>query len=252
MSRNVLLAALAIVVLAAGWFAFEIIDTDAPDAVSTDAALQQLADDAAAAEVDAGGTSADAPAAGTIDAVGTWVVDDEFGDFGFSNASGSFAGFRVGKTFFAGGGATAVGRSGGVTGELVIENGALTSGEIVVDMTEMRSDERARESVINDVMNVAEHPTGTFVVAGPVSLDTTALTAGETVSVAVDGQLTISGVTQDVTVPIEATIVDGGRGVVVGSTELVWADYGVETPESSVASVADDGVLEFQLVVRTP
>ena len=36
-------------------------------------------------------------------ALGRWLIDDEFGDFSFDNASGSFAGFRVEKSLFVGG-----------------------------------------------------------------------------------------------------------------------------------------------------
>ena len=117
-------------------------------------------------------------------------------------------------------------------------------------MTQMVSDERARESAINDAIKVGEHPTGSFIVADAVALDTDALADGATVTVDVTGALTIAGATNQVTIPIEATIVDGGLGLIVGSIDLVWADYGVETPTSSVADVADDGILEFQLIVR--
>ncbi len=252
MKRNVLVVALALVLLVGGWFVYEFIDTDAPDEVSTQAALDQLAaDSAVAADSDTSSDDVvDDATSVAVGAVGTWAIDDEFGDFGFGNASGSFAGFRVGKTFFAGGGGTAVGRSGGVSGELVISAGEFSSGEIVVDMTQMDSDEGARVKAIKDVIKESEHPTATFVVTSPTPIDTDALDRGETVIVDVAGELTIAGVTNSVTVPVEATIVDSGVGLIVGSTELVWADFGVETPDSSVATVADDGILEFQLVVR--
>ena len=250
MNRKIFLAVGALALLVAGWFVYEIIDTDAPDAVSTDAALAQLQ-----TEADESTEPTDAPvddaadnSIGSVEA--TWVVDDEFGEFGFDNASGSFAGFRVEKAFFSGQGATAVGRTGGVTGEVIIGSGELTSAEITVDMTQMVSDERARESAINDAIKVGEHPTGSFIVADAVALDTDALADGATVTVDVTGALTIAGATNQVTIPIEATIVDGGLGLIVGSIDLVWADYGVETPTSSVADVADDGILEFQLIVR--
>lgn len=238
-TRVILAIALAALVVG-GWFIYELIDTDAPDAVSTDAALSQLE-----ADNDAGESSVFDGAA-----IGTWTVDDDFGEFSFSNASGSFAGFRVAKAFFSGQGATAVGRSGSVTGEIVIGDGELSAAEIVVDMTQMESDERARVSAIKDAINVADHPSGTFVLAAPVTLDTDALAAGETATVDATGSLTIAGVTNEVTIPIDATITDDGVGIIIGSAELVWADYGVATPESSIADVADEGTLEFQLIVR--
>ena len=253
MNRNIFIALGAVVLIAAGWFVYEIIDTDAPDAVSTDAALEQLQTEAAEADgVDSATVEVEAdPVSLTADSIeSTWVVDDEFGEFGFDNASGSFAGFRVEKEFFSGQNATAVGRTGGVTGQVVIGSGELSAAEITVDMTQMVSDDSAREGAINDAIKVDEHATGSFLVAEAVALDTDALAAGETVTVDVTGALTIAGATNQVTIPIEATIVEDGLGLIVGSADLVWADYGVETPQSSVADVADEGILEFQLIVQ--
>lgn len=239
--NRILTIVIVLILVIGGYFVYEIIDTDAPDAVSTDAAIEQLTTESGPVE--------DAFAA-MIEVAGIWTIDDDFGEFGFDNASGSFAGFRVEKSFFSGQGATAVGRTGGVSGHVVIDAKALSSAEIVVDMTQVESDESARESAIKSAIKVSDHPTGTFLVTTPVPLDTDALSTGESVVVEVSGDLTVAGVTNSVTVPIEATIVEPGIGLIVGSAELVWADYGVETPQSSVADVADQGVLEFQLIVR--
>lgn len=290
MTKKILAGIAALAVLAGGWFVYEIIDTDAPDEVSTSAALEQLAADSAAASGDANdresssaadgaaadsaaeenaaedsgaeGSEADGAQAEPADeteaaavaadsgVIGVWAVDDDFGEFSFSNASGSFAGFRVEKSFFSGTNATAVGRSGSVTGQLEISADTLASASIVVDMSAMESDEAARVSAIKQAIRASEHPTATFVVTEPSTLDTDALSSGATVSVSVTGDLTIAGTTRTVTVPLEATVTDSGIGLIVGTVDLVWADYGVETPQSSVADVADEGQLEFQLIVR--
>lgn len=255
---------LAIVVIGAFALWKLVLEVDSPDEVSTDAALEQLSEDLAqatppeeeadspttttqaAAEVD----DVDDDAAEAVGVVGTWTVDDDFGDFSFGNASGSFAGFRVEKSLFVGGGQTAVGRSGGVTGSITIEDGQLTGGEIVVDTTQIDSDQGARVSAIKRVLQTGDFPTATFVVTEAAALDTEALAGGATVSVEVTGDLTIAGVTNPLTIPIEATMPEAGLGLVVGSAPLVWADHGVETPTSSAGTVADDGILEFQLIVR--
>ncbi len=257
MTRRSVMFIAAVALLAVGvggWLALRLVDTDAPDAVSTDAALSQLeeatATSATPEDDDEPQPEPDVDDGGSVDALATWTVDDDIGEFGFDNASGSFAGFRVEKSFFAGGGATAVGRSGSVGGEIVIDEGTLSSASIEVDVTAMESDDSGRVGAIKDAVRADEFPTATFVVTEPVALDTDALTAGETVTVEVPGELTIAGVSRAATIPIEATIVDGGLGLIVGSVDLVWANHGVETPESRIATVADEGVLEFQLVVR--
>ncbi|MEX1126832.1 MAG: hypothetical protein WEE53_14320, partial [Acidimicrobiia bacterium] len=57
----------------------------------------------------------------------------------------------------------------------------------------------------------------------------------------------INGVTNTVEIPLQAQLVDG-MILVTGSTELLFADYGVNTPTAPVVlSVEDHGTLEFQL-----
>ena len=260
-----------IVALIGGFAVYKLfIEVEAPDEVTTDSALEQLAEDlatddgtdgAAEATDDSGSDAGDAdqvdddvaPDDGALafeGVVGTWAVDDEFGDFTFDTASGSFAGFRVDKSLFTGQGVTAVGRTGGVTGTVTIGDGVLTGAEITVDMTSIVSDESGREGAIRDAVRASDFPTATFVAADTVAFDTGALEAGETVSVTVAGEMTIAGETNTVEVAIEATVPEDGVGLVVGSTELVWADFGVETPTSMAGTVADNGIVEFQLVVR--
>ncbi len=61
------------------------------------------------------------------------------------------------------------------------------------------------------------------------------------------GELTINGVTNQVEIPLEAQLVDG-MILVVGSTDIVFADYDVSIPTAPmVLAVEDHGVLEVQL-----
>lgn len=246
-SRILRIALPVVVVLAlAGWAAYEyFIVADSPDEVTTEAALEQLSEDLAVDD-----DLADEPAAAPTGVIGTWTIDDDFGDFDFENASGSFAGFRVDKALFVGGGQTAVGRSGDVSGSIEVSDGAVTGGEVVVDMSALQSDISQRESAIASAVKSSEFPTATFVVTDGGSLDTAALEAGETVTAPITGELTIAGVTNTVTISAEATVAEPGLALIVGAADLVWADYGVDTPTSSAGTVADEGILEFQLIVR--
>ena len=55
------------------------------------------------------------------------------------------------------------------------------------------------------------------------------------------------GVTQTVTIPLQAQLVDDAI-VVVGSIDIVFADYGVEVPSAPIVVSADDhSPLELQL-----
>lgn len=266
MNRLVRVALPAVVLVAlAGWALWEfVLEVESPDEVTTSAALEQLTEDlvadddpvASATEGEAAsGTAAadDQPDSADFEAtgvVGVWSVDDDFGDFAFENASGSFAGFRVDKELFVGGVQTAVGRSGDVAGSIEIGDGAVVGGEIVVDMSTIQSDQARRESAILDAVDADAFPTATFSIAGGTALDTDGLASGATVGAGIDGELTIAGTTNPVTIAAEATVVEPGLALIVGTADLVWADYGVETPSSTAGTVADEGILEFQLIVR--
>jgi len=246
-------AGLGIVVLVgAVWFLF--LRDDAPEVVSSAAANEQLDADLAAPDDGA----ADAPIVepepegsgfdGTIN--GNWVVNEEIGEFDFETASGSFAGFRVTEELTVVGDTTAVGRTGGVSGAITIADGTLTGAEITVDMTSIVSDRPQREGAIRRAISAPEFPTAIFVFADSVDVSAIAV-GGEAMSFPVAGELTVKGVTQPVTFLIEANVRDDGFGIITGSTGIVWQDFGITPPSAPVVvSVADEGIVEFQLVVE--
>ncbi|MEM9463947.1 MAG: YceI family protein [Actinomycetota bacterium] len=262
-------AAAVVVLIAAVWFLF--FRNDAPEEVSVDAANAQLDEDLAAAAAeddDAGDATDDEMAeesddtpdeADTEDAVvseedfdgdvsGTWIIDDEIGDFDFETASGSFAGFRVDEELTVGE-VVAVGRSGGVSGSLTIDAGQLTAAEVTVDMTTIVSNDSRRENAIRGAVGANENPTATFVLTGPVELPD-GLRDGETVTVDAVGDLTVNGVTNPTTFTISALVRDDGFGIVTGSANIVFEDFDVTPPSAPiVVSIDDNGIVEFQLIV---
>lgn len=256
----VVLAAL----VAAVWLLF--FRDDAPEAVSTEAGLEQLQEDLAPPDetdpepeaelepettVEQGVDSTGETAARAGPVNGTWTVDDEFGDFDFDTASGSFAGFRVAEELTVGK-VTAVGRTGGVTGSLTIEDGNLVAAEITVDMTTIVSNDARREHAIVNALDSRNFPTAVFTLTEPMPLDTETLESGSTLKVDVVGDLTVKGTTNQVTFSLQATIAEAGIGLIIGSTEIVWQDFGVTPPRAPiVVSVEDRGIVEFQLIVRT-
>lgn len=285
MNRRLLIfgAALVLALLAAGfWFVFLRGDTPAP--VSTEAGLEQLREDLAAEQSDqdpepapgdddadsgpepdveldpeADSPQADLPEVDTPEvaptttvgvAEGTWTVDDEFGEFDFDTASGSFAGFRVQEELTIGE-VTAVGRTGDVSGSLTIEDGTLVAAEVTVDFTRIVSNDPRREHAIHNAIRTSVYPTATFVLTEPVELDIEALEAGSTLEVDLFGDLTVKGTTSQVFFHLHPTIVEEDLGLIVGSAEIFWSDFGVTPPRAPiVVSVADHGIVEFQLLVR--
>ncbi len=260
-AKSALFIVLGIVVitgLGLWWF----LRDDSPEAVSLEAATEQVAaaeedesDEAESAEVESddagsgeeGSDEEQATETGSSDISGTWPLDTDTGEFDYESATGSFVGFRIEEELSGVGSVTAVGRTGDITGELTIDGTSLTAASFEVDMTTITTEDSRRDDNVQDALETPEFPSASFVLTETVALGDGA-SEGEPVSVVAQGDLTIHGVTQSVSIPIEAELVSDTI-VVVGSIEIVFADYGVEVPESQIVlSVEDSGILEFQLL----
>lgn len=181
------------------------------------------------------------------DASGTWNVDPSATA---ADGSVSFAGFRVEEELGQGiGHTTAVGRTETVAGSIVISGTTVESAEFTVGLTGIESDRPRRDERIQEALETGSHPEATFVLTEPIDLGT-APAEGESVGVEAVGDLTIHGVTKQATFDLEAQL-SGGVLVVVGSSDVVFADYGVDTPSSMiVVSIEDHGTIELQLLMQ--
>lgn len=265
--RWTILAVVLLIAVAAGIFLWWFFKDDAPDDVELGDAVSQLTDpsttvggsddttidttidttadttaDTAAATTSAPDTAA--PSGPAIE--GTWTVDTSIGEFSFEDTTGSFVGFRVEEELQGIGSNTAVGRTPGVSGTLVVEGTTVTDVTIEADMTGLVTDESRRDRRVQEALSTDQFPTATFTLTAPIELGDGA-TSGEQLSVDATGELTIKGVSQPVTLPLQAQFADGTI-VVVGQLEIVFADYGVEVPSAPVVLSADDhGIVELQL-----
>ncbi|MEC9473136.1 MAG: YceI family protein, partial [Actinomycetota bacterium] len=176
---------------------------------------------------------------------GVWRLDSETGTFSFEQSTGSFVGFRVKEELAKIGAVTAVGRTGQVDGELSIDEGKLQRVSVTADLSSLVTNESRRDRAARHALNVKENPTATFTLNQPLELPET---DGSEVSLQANGQLTVNGISRDVVVELSAQLVENTI-VVVGSTEVTFADYDVAVPSASiVVSAEDHGVVEFQLL----
>ena len=228
-------------------------DTDAgaePSEISDEAAespeASEAPDEPSAGAADPGADD-DAGSGDALSAVaGAWTVDTTIGDFDFEQATGSFAGFRVDEELTIGE-VTAVGRTGEVSGFIQIGAGGLEAAEITVDMSTIESDRPLRDGRTRQALGTDQFPTATFVLTEPVALPADAAD-GTAFSLEAAGELTVKGVTNPAVFALDAQLVDDVI-VVVGSTEVTFADYGVQAPSAPiVVSVEDHGIIEFQLL----
>lgn len=260
----VLGAFVVLALLAFGAFAWWFLDDDAPDSVTIENAAAQVSAESsdvdgssdatvtteATASAQTATTVAAAPAdtepsgAGSLD--GVWNVDTSIGEFSYEDSTGTFVGFRIAEELRGIGSTDAVGRTPAVTGSLVVDGTTITDVSIEADMAAITTDDSRRDDAVRDALDTDTIPTATFVLTEPIELDDSALDGAPIVADAV-GDLTVHGVTASVTIPLDAQLVDDTI-VVVGSLEIVFADYGVELPSAPIVlSVDDRGPIELQL-----
>ena len=223
----------------------------APNEVSLDAAVASLEEQGASQpttiEVASDQLRVDGAGVTTVNTSndGIWYVDSNSGSFTFDESSGSFVGFRVEEELAQIGSFTAVGRTGEIQGELLIEDDQLVQVLVSADLSAIVTNDSRRDRAARHALNVSENPMATFVLAGPVPLPET---DDSTVSIEVLGRLTINGIARDVPLVLDAQMV-GNTIVVVGSTEVTFADYDVTVPSAIiVVSAEDHGIVEFQLL----
>jgi len=195
------------------------------------AALQE--DAAPATTVQA--QDSDAPLVETTD--GTWTV-----------SSGSSAGYRVDEVL-NGADVTVAGTTDQVTGTVTVEGDSVTAATIDVDVASIATDSGNRDGYFrDDAMEASTYPTATFVLTQPIDAGVPA--DGDVETVEATGDLTMHGVTQSVTVSLQAAL--SGDGVQIsGSVPVTFSDYGVEAPSFGFVQVEDSGTVEF-LVSATP
>ena len=184
---------------------------------------------------------ANSTAAPSSDLAGTWAA-----------AENGVAGYRVREQLGALPAASdAVGRTSDVTGGFTLTDDQdglqVTDVSVEVDMTTLESDSSQRDGRLRDQgLETGTFPTATFVSAGPIEVPDAAR-SGTAVTIDVTGDLTIHGVTKEVTIPIQARL-DGDQIELVGSLTFPLTDFDIDKPSSfAVVSIEDDGTLEFQL-----
>lgn len=209
--------------------------------------------DSGTADTQTGDSDTESPSADeTVDALtglaGVWAVQvaDDAGDLQ-GEPTVSFAGFRVDEVLNNIGDFTAVGRTADVSGSIELSDTALVAATVEVTMSTLQTDNSFRDGRVYGALNTSEFPKAIFTLQEPVELPA-GMADGEPFSGSADGELTIKGVTNRVTFDLQAQLV-GDIIVAVGSSDVVFSDYGVTAPTAPVVvSVEDHGVMEFQLI----
>jgi polyisoprenoid-binding protein YceI len=174
---------------------------------------------------------------------GTWRV-----------TSGSQAGYRVREQLASlAAPSDAVGRTTAVTGTLTLTQSdsgyTVTAAAITVDVSKLSSDQARRDQRIHSQgLESDRYPTATFALTTPIALPADAA-SGQTIHISATGAMTLHGVTQAVTIPIDARL-NGSTIELVGSISFPFSEFGMTPPSiGGFVSVQDNATMEFQLVL---
>jgi polyisoprenoid-binding protein YceI len=219
--KKLVTAAVALIVLVVGgsWFYMKVLEK--PDAKLT------LNSTTATTSASASASSDD----GTTD--GTWKASHD-----------SIVGYRVKETLF-GASNTATGRTSSVTGSIAINGTTVSDGSFTVDMNSVASDKSQRDGQFRGrIMNTSQFPTAAFKLTSPIALSSVDM--NKQIQATATGNLTLHGVTKQVTFDVTAERVTG-QIKVNGTIPVHFSDYSINNPSGGPAQVGDDGTLEFTL-----
>lgn len=264
-TRIAILAAVVVAVVAAGVWYFVIRDT-APAPVSLETAVSSVQQTATPTPTTAPATSTPDPTATATSAPASTPAatatptateepaaeavwpDDPTGEWVVSSEGETFVGYRVNEELLNVGVQTAVGRTSAVNGSLAFDGATITVVEIEADVTRLVSDDSRRDRALETRgLETATYPTASFSLTQPIALDAVPA-EGDVITVDAVGELTIHGVTREVTIPLEGQRT-GGFVVVVGSIGIQFGDYEMVAPRPFIVLAIDEfGVMEFQIV----
>jgi polyisoprenoid-binding protein YceI len=163
----------------------------------------------------------------------------------------SFVGYRVQEQLVGGAIEQATtGRTSDMTGSFAITGKTVQDVTVTADLRTLTSDRTQRDDAIKDRgLESNRFPEAKFVLSEPIERPTVPA-VGETVTATAKGDFTLHGVTKQVEIPVEGRW-DGRDVQVVGRLHIVFADYGIQAPTSPVvASIDDEGEMEFQIFFR--
>jgi polyisoprenoid-binding protein YceI len=162
---------------------------------------------------------------------GTWVATDS-----------SQVGYRVKEKLF-GQDTEAVGRTSNVSGELTYADLKVTAAKITADMTTVKSDQSNRDNQFRTrIMDTSTYPTAVFELTKPIALPQ--VPTADPMTVTADGNLTLRGVTQPVTV--ELKIRKNGDAIEAnGTIPVTFSKWNIPNPSFGPAETADNGELEL-------
>jgi polyisoprenoid-binding protein YceI len=175
----------------------------------------------------------------------------------WSVGEGSYAGYRVNEVL-NGTDVTVTGRTDQVSGSLTAQGQTVTQATFSVDVASIATDNSSRDAYFREnVARATAHPTATFTLAEPLTIDSVP-SSGEVTEHTLTGDLTLSGVTQPVSVTVQMRAFAADEGAKFGTVEIAgqipitFADFEMTAPHLGFVSVEPTGIIEFSLALERP
>jgi polyisoprenoid-binding protein YceI len=173
----------------------------------------------------------------------------------WTTAKNSVAGYRVREQLgFVGAPSDAVGRTSAITGSMSLAQTAtgytVSAATFTVDVSTLTSDRSMRDQRIHSIgLQSDRYPTATFKLTSPIAVPASA-SNGEPFQVSSQGDLTIHGTTQNVTIPLTAKL-SGSQIEVAGSITFPFGQFGMTPPNiGGFVTVQNNATMEFKLIFQ--
>lgn len=143
---------------------------------------------------------------------------------------------------------TAIGTTSAITGDLVLDGGSLKGGTVVVDVTQLKSDQRMRDNALKDRgLETNKYKTAEFTITG---MEGGPVTAGQEVAVKLIGQAKIHGQARALTWEGQAKL-EGDTLRLTAEVAFKLELFGIEPPNiAGRIRVADDAKLKIEFVAK--
>lgn len=148
-----------------------------------------------------------------------------------------------------------VGRTNRIAGDILVDfsnPNASQIGDIAVNARTLRTDTTLRDQSIRGQILQSSRDEYEFIIFTPIRLEglsTTPIAVGDEVDFQIVGNLTIRGVTREVTFEATVTLVETDRIEGFASTQVAYADYDITiNPPPTVNGVGDIVTLELDFV----
>ena len=141
-----------------------------------------------------------------------------------------------------------VGRSSEVTGSLKILDSQITQTTFEVVMKTFQSDSGGRDAQFNGrIMDTEKYPTATFVLTKPITLNDKPRN-GLTVNNTATGNLTLRGMTKEVTLSLSSTL-QNSVITVIGQIQIQFDEWKIPNPSVPLVVIYTEPncILEFSL-----